>query len=111
MKFPDEPKRDKTDVMYGIGLAIGAIMLVPLMLFVAAIIKSFVISTLWHWYIVPFFHAAELPMAIAFGISLMINYIIPRESFKDWKTGEKIGYMILVPAVVLLFGWIGTFFI
>jgi hypothetical protein len=112
MKFPDSPERTTKYVWYGVGLAIAAIFLLPGIIFVAALVKAFVISTLWHWYIVPFFHVADMPMAIAFGLSLMINYIIPtRDNFKDLKTGEKFLHIFLAPAVVLLFGWVGTYFI
>lgn len=112
MKFPENTKQNKLDIWYGAMLAIGVIMLLPAMIFIMSVVKAFVITTLWHWYIVPFFHLPELPLAISFGISLLISYLIPEsENNKDWTLGQKLAYMILFPATVLLFGWIGTFFI
>lgn len=115
MKFPDNagtPERNKSDIIYGAALAIGAILLFPALIFIAVVVKAFIISTLWHWYFVPFFHVPELPLAIAFGISLMINYILPfRDNFKNLKASEKFQILVIGPILVLLFGWIGTFFI
>jgi len=112
MKFPENIKRNQSDVWYGVLLAIGSILLLPAMIFIMSVIKAFVISTLWHWYIVPFFHQPELPLAISFGIGLLVSYLIPvSDHNKDKKLSEKIAYLILFPAIFLLFGWVGTFFI
>ena len=112
MKFPEEPKRSNTDVWYGAGLAVGVLLILPVMIFVLAVVKAFVISTLWHWYIVPFFHLPDLPLAIAFGIGLLTSYLVPGSEHNSDKTlGEKASYFIILPLIVLLFGWIGTFFI
>lgn len=112
MKFPETPQRKSSDVWYGVLLAIGSIFLLPVMIFVFSVVKAFVISTLWYWYIVPFFNLPELPLAISFGIGLLFSYLIPvADQTKDKKLGEKIAYLILFPSIVLLFGWLGTFFI
>jgi hypothetical protein len=112
MKFPDKPERNNTDVYYGVGIAIAAMLLLPAWIFIAVLVKAWVVSMLWHWYIVSFFHQPELPLTIAFGISLIISYLIPsRDLDNDKSLSEQILYAAMFPAATLIFGWLGTFFI
>ena len=112
MKFPDKPERNNTDVWYGVGIAVGALLLLPAWIFGIAVIKAFVISQLWHWYVVSFFHQPDLPLAISFGIGLLVSYLVPWKDYnKDKPVGEQVLSAIMFPAFTLLFGWIGTFFI
>ena len=112
MKFPETPHQNKEDIWYRVGLVIGALLFVPGMLFLAAIVKAYVLSTLWHWYIVKFFSQPELPLAISFGIGLIVTYISGhRDNYKDMGLAEKLAYIIVLPAFTLLAGWLGTFFI
>lgn len=111
MKFPDPPPPEArpTDWLAAIGLV--ALVVAPL-IFVAALVKAFVISMLWQWYVVPHFHLEPLPMAIAFGVGLLVSYLGPRIHCEDKRTTkEKIVTAVSVPVLVLLIGWIGTFFI
>jgi hypothetical protein len=112
MKFPDKPERNKTDVWYGAGVAVGTMIILPIWIFIMALIKAFVVSQLWHWYIVPFFHQPDLPLAIGFGIGLLISYLVPNRDFnKDNTWSNQLLFAFIFPAFTLLFGWIGTFFI
>lgn len=112
MKFPDPPERKKEDVWYGVGITLGALFFLPVMFFVMALVKAYVLSTLWHWYIVKFFNQPELPLAISFGIGLIITYLIPGKEYnKNASNGEKLLFMIFLPLFTLLLGWLGTFFI
>lgn len=112
MKFPEEEKRNTKDVWYGVGLTVGTLVVFPAMIFAVALIKAFVLCQLWHWYIVKFFNQSELPLAIGFGIGLIISYLIPRRDYdKDKKLGEQVLFLILFPCFTLLLGWLGTFFI
>lgn len=69
--------------------------------------KGFVLSTLWGWYVVPFFGLQALPIPIAMGILLIVNSVIssgtvPKD--KDIKLtmfGTYIG-----PWLSLFLGWL-----
>ena len=87
-----------------------------LFLFVAplAILRAWVLSWLWQWYVVPHFGVAPLPVAIAFGLALIASYIKAststvkkeyRETTLEWVS------MFVNPLAALLIGWIGSFFV
>jgi hypothetical protein len=88
------------------------ILSMPLLVFVGAIVQAYVISMLWGWYIVPFFGAKHLPLVFAFGICLLFQYLCPvNHPTDERKLSEKLSYAMARPLLVLLFGYIGTFFI
>ena len=103
-------KKDKQTAVAAVAaLAIAGL---PVLIFVGSAIQAYVISTLWGWYIVPFFGMKPLPLSVAFGISLMVNYLQPINHSKDErKSSEKISQNLLRPVLVLLFGWVGTHFL
>lgn len=91
---------------------IAAIIAAIAVIFLASVVNAFVISTLWGWYIVPHFNAQPLPLAIAFGIGLLTNYLI-HHSYREQQgtSNQRLAYSIMLPISVLLFGWIGSFFV
>jgi len=99
------------------GLLVASIVILialPIFIFVASVVQAYVLSTLWGWYVVPFFAAKPLPMVVAFGLSLIVNYVHPhliRYKEDTRGTGEKLLDSCLRPAVALLMGWVGTFFL
>lgn len=100
------------DFLIGLLIIAGIAVAFPALIFVLAVVRAFVISQLWTWYIVPFFGAAALPLAVAFGISLLIGYLTPTVHAKDERPlKDKLFYIVGYPLFVLLFGWIGTFFL
>jgi len=108
----EEPKMTKESTIAAAIVVIGLLIAIPGIIFLMAIINAFVISTLWGWYIVPFFLSKPLPLSIAFGLSLLIGYMQSGLYRKDDReTKEKIIQAIVVPSVTLFFGWAGTFFI
>lgn len=87
---------------------LAAVIILPTVL-----LRAWVISTLWGWYIVPAFGLAPLRLVFAFGLSIIVNAIVSHSfNGKDERsTAEKFGYLIAFPLFTLLIGWIGTFFI
>ena len=79
-----------------------------------AILRAFVLKTLWGWFIVPVFNLPPLGMAAAFGISLTISTFLPSSPTsssddKDVSKETKIGRFFVnlsVPLFTLLIGWI-----
>lgn len=76
------------------------------------LLRAWVITVLWGWYVVPAFGVAPLRMAFAFGLSLLIGYVQPRLSTEDKRTfSETLAFAIMSLVFTLGFGWIGTLFI
>jgi hypothetical protein len=77
------------------------------------ILKSWVISWLWHWYAVPVFHVPELRLVFAFGINLMVSYILPTVAAPTIQ--KKLAEVLLAPIVYALLtvsvGWLGSLLI
>lgn len=98
-----------------LGIAIGGAVIIGVTVFVMAVINAFVFSAIWKWYVVPFFHQPPLPMATAFGIGLLFATLRGWQSFEKNKSNtnssEAIATVLVFPAVILLMGWIGTWFI
>lgn len=83
------------------------VMLAPLIL-----LRAWVISMLWGWYVVPAFDAAPLRLVFAFGLSLLATYLIANSAKKDERKLSRILVEATLKALFfLLFGWVGTWFI
>jgi len=81
-------------------------------LFAASLVRAWVLTTLWGWYIVSFFNTKPMPLAVAYGISLIYLYLESAPTVKDQRsTNEKLLMAFLRPVMVLFYGWIGTFFL
>ena len=104
-------KFTKSDQENVIGLLCVATIVGPLIIFAAVVVRAFVIAKLWSWYIVPGFHAPDITLPVAFGVSLLVGYLMPQDHCADERdTSEKIGVAIFIPVFTLLVGWIGTLF-
>ena len=109
----DSQKKKESDIINIMAITTFIVVL-PILIFLLAVVNSFVLSLLWGWYIVPFFGAKPLPLAIAFGMSIIIEYLTSNlysnidnnKSFKD-KIIFKLSFIIST----ILLGWVGTFFI
>lgn len=113
MKFPDPPPRPTiTDMLAGAAVVAGIVLLASPLIFLAVLVKTFVISTLWGWYMVPYFGVEPLPMVVAFGIILLVGYLMmPLMHHEDKRTWQqKLWAAIAVPPLFLFMGWLGTFF-
>lgn len=95
----------------------GKFMTIVLVMIITPIIKGFVFSKLWFWFIVPTFQIQPLRIVEAIGIMFLISFVnakIDKEANKDtfWKRFSiSIAFTILMAAVTLLFGWVVKLFI
>ena len=96
-------------------------------LVVGVIIKSYLIGTLYYWFVVPLYDLDPLTMAQAFGLSVFVSFLtysFKSRMEKTWDmknkldVEERIGYtitvffnMLLINGFYLFIGWIGTHFI
>lgn len=86
-------------------LGSGAVFLA--VIFFAGVVQGFVLSQLWSWYVVPHFHMAPLPIAVAWGISLMFNVMQIQIQSKLRSTWG----WLWVSCWCLCLGWLGTWFL
>jgi hypothetical protein len=96
-------------------------------LVVGVIIRSYLIGTLYYWFVVPLYDLDPLTMAQAFGLSVFISFLTYSGKSRMERTWEeqneldvegRIGYtitvffnMLLINGFYLFMGWIGTQFI
>lgn len=90
----------------GLTIALGLALAVP-----AILIKMIVIVKLWQWYAVTSFNLPPVTIAQAFGLSLLINYLLPTPQTKDRTILVSVIGGFLSAGSVLLFGWIGTYWL
>ena len=77
-----------------------------------AVLKAWVVSKLWAWYVVPTFEAPTLSVAVAFGLVVLVAFVAkaspPKTERGFWAdTALAVAGHLLV----LLLGWLGTWFI
>ena len=95
----------------------GKFIVVVLGMIIIPIIKGFVLSKLWLWFIVPIFQIQPLRVIEAIGIIFLINFIRlkrdkPDDSEEFWVGfAYNIGFTIVMGCFALLFGWVVTLFI
>ena len=94
-------------------LIILAIIGFPFLLAFSAIWRGYVLSILWGWFIVPLFGLPALSIPFAIGFSLIVGYMTHQatktEDEPSW--GTLTAHAALLPAFILLIGWIVTKFI
>lgn len=78
----------------------------------SAMLRGFVFTKLWGWFVVPLFDVPQLSTVYAIGIALLIGMFTNRhdkeESSKDW--GTIIVKAFVTPLLVLFVGWIISLF-
>ena len=78
--------------------------------FVLSLIKGFVLTKLWAWFIVPVFELPMLKLWEAVGISMLLSYMTfsGKTFYKNHKEDNITGTILsfTLPWIVLFFGWI-----
>lgn len=80
-----------------------------------AILRAWVLTMLWDWYLVPGFGMAPLRVVYAFGVTLIVGYLLPRPlrsvDGSAKKPGHDLATALLAALFALAMGWVGTLFI
>jgi hypothetical protein len=78
----------------------------------SSIWRGFVLSILWGWFMVPLFGLPALNIPFAIGIALVVGFLTHQSSNENEKTdwGNSITMAVMYPALILLVGWVVTFF-
>ncbi len=77
-----------------------------------AILRGFVLTMLWGWFLVPTFDLPELGIPVAIGISLVASFLIHQHIGTEEKTkpGQLALMILLDPLVALIVGAIVQMF-
>lgn len=67
-KSPEEMAEDLTG-------CIGLLVALPFTAVLGALVGGYTTSTLWNWFVVPFFGAAPLRLPVAAGLLLIVAYL------------------------------------
>lgn len=88
------------------GLAHSVLVLVLVICFF--VFKAWVFCQLWEWYLVSYFALKPLTLPVSIGILLLyqlLSWPKPQENTKSRSI------VLMMPFVLLFFGWVGTFFL
>lgn len=96
-------------------IILGWVIFIFAMVTAAIVMRGWVLTVLWGWFIVPTFSLPELSIPAALGFTLIVSmftqHLTNKKSESTGKTkstlaGEIMGTAIGGPLVVLLLGWI-----
>jgi hypothetical protein len=96
---------------------LGKFVTVVLAVIVSAIIRGFIFSKLWLWFIVPIFQMQPLRVVEAIGIMSLIEFFLIKKDKnnneeKFWETLlSSMLFVMITSGFTLLFGWIVTLFL
>lgn len=78
----------------------------------SAMLRGYVLSVLWGWFIVPTFGLPGISIPIAIGIGIILSFTTHQISAAREKqsTGDHVFNIVAHPLLVLLIGWIVTLF-
>jgi hypothetical protein len=97
-----------------------AILFLLSLVFGAFFYGAFTLTMLWHWFVVPTFHAPALGIAQAIGLSLFVGYfkgnLVKKDTKKEGQDtyehiGQKIGEMYIRLTAVLAIGFVVSIFV
>lgn len=82
-------------------------LLVPL-----ALLRGFVLQTLWGWFVVPVFGAPALSLMIAIGLGLLVSLLEPiTPPIPTKHIPRYLAIAFLNPLLILICGWIAHLFL
>lgn len=87
----------------------------------SAIIRGFVLTKLWMWFIIPIFNLPNLILIHAIGILIILNFIfqinmddtgipIKNKYYENIFLYKALNALIVRPLFALVFGWVASQF-
>jgi len=77
-----------------------------------SLLRGYVLTVLWGWFIVPTFHLPQLSLAAAIGVALVVHFTTHQVDIKNdgFEWGERIQrvflWVVLMPVAALSLGWV-----
>ena len=83
------------------GSCFAALIALPVVLVITALLNGTVLSIIWGWFVVPVFRAPSLSIAYAIGLGLVVSFLTARSSNgKDERRAVEILFSGLLTIVV-----------
>lgn len=98
-------------MIYALELVLGFV-LTP----VSIVVRGWVLSILWSWFITPVFHAPKLSVAAAAGLSSIVSLLTTNygeaqdEEMKKKPFWQKMLFSIFISVFMLGVGWVINLF-
>ncbi len=97
-------------IMAVIVMVFGGLALIAAAIAFSAILNGWVLTHLWHWFMVPIFGLHDLTIVPAIGLGLIVSFltnkgVIAKKDSRETDWSATIGYL-LSPFIVLFFGYI-----
>jgi hypothetical protein len=103
---------EKMGIKSLLGVMVAAVAAIVVVTGVVMIINGFTIMALWGWFVAPLLGLQPLNIPTAIGLGLIVAYMTHQPTGKDERsTQEHLAAVIIRPAIVLLIGWVLTFFL
>jgi hypothetical protein len=88
----------------------GKVVVLLILGFVAALVKGFVLSTMWGWFIVPTFGLPAISLLVSVGVIYIITVFTYQPytgvDAKETPITFVVNHGIMTPLFLLFFGWI-----
>jgi len=102
--------REVLAILAIVAMVLGGFALLAAIIAFSAIVNGWVLTHLWHWFMVPIFGLHDLTIAPAIGLGLIVSFLtnkgrIAKKDSRETDWGATIGYL-LSPFVVLFFGYV-----
>ena len=90
---------------------VGVFVLLAAYVVVASIVRGWVLTYLWQWFILPVFDVRDITIVEAIGLSMVVTFLtVQQQQTKDERDGtEKASDLvaaIIYPFLVLVIAWI-----
>lgn len=78
-----------------------------------AVWYGFTLSIMWAWFVVPTFHVEQIRIPYAIGLAYIVQFLTHQTNSEETEpdTMRVLLEAILKPGVLLLAGWIVTWFV
>jgi peptidoglycan biosynthesis protein MviN/MurJ (putative lipid II flippase) len=91
----------------GCGVALLALLAIPVVVIVSSIANGFALSVLWGWFVVPIFGLPALTIAQAIGFSMVVSFLTyqyddSKKKEDDRSLTERIIYLLLMAILRLV---------
>lgn len=104
-------KSSGNEVAAGCIALVIAIVVIFGVIILKALLVGFALSTMWAWFVAPFFEVGQLTIARAIGFSLIMGMFTPHTVKEDDENkGVTRTLVFISPILSLLMAWIVTFF-
>ena len=93
------------EVFAAIGLTLSVVAFAVVYVAAAVIVKGYVLSVLWSWFVMPTFALPTLSVPLAIGLTMVVAVVLPRPTIPTpAEEKKKSGWRKFYEALVFVFG-------